>query len=176
MILVGLKWESGRMWRESNACLADKLGLEAWRPGCLGRCCVGRLQGLGGDSNMPVDHASDSPCSPLFARRPLPPRPAHLGLPTTQPVSSLSTTSILPRDTSGWHRCTILFNLSCVFICFWLRLSSNPKLHRPPVALYLGTLTPDDPTLPKSTLPDCHFAPQHTLYTVLFHTCKHASH
>lgn len=140
MILVGLEWERQARWCESNACLADKLGLgglSAWADAAS--AASNSSKGWVATRTCPwttqaVPHVRPSS---LDARCP---KPAHLGTtnqPTNQTTTSLEVvfSCIPPRDSLQVD----IAALPC--------LTYPPKLHRPPVALHLGTLTPDDPTL-----------------------------
>lgn len=50
MIIVGLEWETGQSGANQTPAWPTNW---AWRPECLGQCCVGRSPRAGGDSNMP---------------------------------------------------------------------------------------------------------------------------
>lgn len=170
MIIVGLEWEPGQSGANQTPAWPTNW---AWRPECLGQCCVGRPPRAGGDSNSRGPRKRFPMFAPLHSQRPLP----QTGSPWTpnQPVLSFVLESIPPRDTSSWHRCTVLFDLSGVFICFflaWPLLSPQtvPTAHRPA----LGHTYTGRPHLVPTHLLDCPFRPP-SAHTVLFKTCKHAS-
>lgn len=151
------------MCANHNVCLGRQTG--PGRPECLGRCCIGRPpQGSGGDSNVPTQAVPHVRPSSLDARRP---RPAHLGtIQPNQPTLEVVLSCIFPRDTSRWHSCTVLLDLSGVFI---LHLACTDRLSRALGHTYTGR-----PHLFPTHLPDHPFRLQSS-YTVLFKTSQYAS-